>query len=222
MLFKFFTELFFLTGLLVCKNDNAIFSVEKYKNDEAGPYYLDINQQTLEGISPASVLSYPSFEIRGNTTQKEIIFHTAPGTSYVRKYNSKKGVWCGFDSYKGDTCIVFFYEYVLKDRIIQFSYSDTTHMKLMDVMEVRGKDRTIWYPELGFSISPDLANVSLITRNYAARYTEKYSQKDSLLIKLSKREDAKGRVAFQHQHTYRANSRSMFWWYYFGERQKVI
>lgn len=222
MIWKLFSGLFFLAGLSICNSDKIIFSGEAAKSHEAGPYYLDINQQTLEGVFPTSTLSYPSFAIRGNNTQKEIKFHTAPGTSYVKKYNSKQGVWCSFDSYKGDTCMVFSYEYVLKDRIIQFSYSDTTNMKLMDVMEVRGKNRTIWFPKPGFSISPDPANVNLIARNYAARYTEKYSQKDSLLIQSAKREDANGRIAFQHQHTYRANSRSMFWWYYFGERQKVL
>lgn len=221
MLIKFFALLLFLAGISVCNPENLLFADEGSKS-KAGPYYLDLNQQTLEGILSSSTLSYPSFEIRGNNTQKEIIFHTSIGTSYGKKYNSNKGVWCGFDSYKGDTCMVFSYEYILKDRLIQFSYSDTTYMKLMDVIEVRGKDRTIWYPEPGFSISPDPANVHLIAGNYAARYTEKYSQKDSLLIQSSKREDAKGRVMFQNQHTYRANSRSMFWWYYFGERQKVL
>ncbi|MDF2382098.1 hypothetical protein JMG10_11510 [Nostoc ellipsosporum NOK] len=222
MLLKFFTGLFFLAGLSICNSDKIVFPGEEAKNHEAVLYYLDIDQQILEGILPASALSYPSFEIRGNNAQKEIVFHSNSEISYAKKYERKNGMWCGFDSYKGDTCMVFSYEYVLKDRIIQFSYSDTNRMKLMDVMEVRGKDRTIWYPEPGFSIPPDPANLYLISRNYTARYTEKYSQKDSLLIKSIKREDAKGRVAFQDQHTYRAISRSMFWWYYFGESQKVL
>lgn len=214
---------FFFIFCLSCGQSDAKISLKQEGKIEADKkYYLDIDYYSLTGKEMIPRMAYPCIEIQESGMQKIITFYLEEGRFFSKKYHMDGGVWNSFYSYKGDTSMVYSFEYIFKDKVIELNYSDTVNNTILDVMELKNDKSVIWTPENGLVFDRNPDNLAIIVKKFTFKQVEEYIKKDSILVKELSTENAKGQIVRQYKQCYLSNSRSIFWWRIFGHLQSEI
>ena len=202
--------------IISCNNANNSL---KHKPVMKNKYYKDINIYKLEGINEMSEISYPCIEIGQSNEKKIITYHINKERNSTDEYTHiDGGGWLSRSESKGDTtAMIYIYQFILPNKVLQFNYSDKNSYKILDASVISDNKETIYFPEKSLIVEPKIQNFDTIEAKAESIYVNEIIIKNSILTEISKKTDKKGELIHSHFKCFETkNHYSYIWWTYFG------
>ena len=180
-------------------------------------YFEDI--QYLIGRYELSSLKYPCVEIRNIGNKRVVTYHYNPSSYSTFIYQKIKNYWLTKFFSRGDTCKYWYtYQYVLPNEEFSFTYSNKEATWFSDVTITNENRETIYMPEKGFTISPELVNVPTIKKKYNYIHESILTEKDDLVKVQTLRTTREGFIEINIADCYSKALKkySLNWWTTFG------
>lgn len=210
---------FLIVVLLSCSSGSDKRMATTPPNAPASKFFIDINIYELKGIAELKGISYPCVEIRDSNGVKILIFHVSPVRRIRNEYIYIDSIWSSKFQSKGDTSMVYTYEFILPNRIVTFNYSNISTFNLIDAsIATENKEVTYTFDKQNpMSIEPKPEQVETIARKAAAKYELEVNRRNSSFIITDKEFDNRGELISVKRDCYQAHGNTFCWWQAFGE-----
>jgi hypothetical protein len=202
------------------------------KNDPMSNSYADINLFTLKGIDSlkSSEIKYPFISIIEMDSQNRLIkYRLTPKVTYVRLYTKKEDYWeCKYVVNDG-RAKDFYTEYILPNKkIIKTIFSgkninDTNNV--LTQLQVHDEQSEIRYfyedkykPNLNH-----IKNYELLINQRIDKFTNIifYYVNTNIVIDEVQKDYKTNSIFWENKSCYNTNSKSYFWWSYFGDNKQI-
>jgi hypothetical protein len=207
--------IFILSIFLVsCTNSSRENDVDSVK--AISKYYKDINIYKLEGIDELNELEYPCIEIKSLNKAKIITYHTNKQIRSTQEYVRSDSFWLSRWQAKGDTSMIYSYEFVLPDKVLAYNYVNTVTYKLMDVTLISNNKEIAYEPIGDFKVSPEIQNFNMVIENSKISYINEIKEDSSTFTVRTVKSDQRGKIVSDRTTCFEPKKCSYFWWTYFG------
>jgi hypothetical protein len=179
-------------------------------------YYEDIDIFQLKGVKRLNEIVYPCIEIKSFRDKKEITYHPKAGSAISKKYVKGDGFWFSTSESKGDTSMIYSYEFIVPSKVITFMYSDKTTFQLLEASKKTADKEVIFFPIGKPLLKPKIKNFELAVKNAGSQYLKEIVNRGTYILEHTKKFNKNGYIHYEYNNCFKSNFHSYTWWEYFG------
>ena len=168
---------------------------------------------------------YPCIEIIDSGAKKEIIFHQTEKYNSKQVFIKKAKYWYGYGSHRGDTSMFYIHDFVIGNKKIMISYTDTVTFNVHDIEFANNDSICAYFPNERFSSKKKfpLDDTLSIKSNYQRCWTQKAVNNNGVIKLLEYDIYPDGRIENRgQQQCFKNTQRSSIWWAYFSTTAQDI
>jgi hypothetical protein len=200
--------------VLLCLSTLVCFSRGlRTENDTASGIFEDINIFKLTGVNRLSSIKYPYVEIKSAKNKRIVTYHIKKGSTKIKEYSWSGEHWQALDKNKGDTCRLWLtYEFVLPNKILEFTYCDTSTWLLHDFNIISESKSTAYVLDPGRHIKPSVENTQMAMKYAAYKHEEIMTYSGQHVMLRTLRTEKNNNRSVDLNYCYLASRRYTFVW----------